>query len=431
MSIIKKKTCSLCIVLILLLSACGISRKDRLNEYLDLGQKYMTEMKYDEAIDAYNKALEIDPKNVEVYQILVNIYEFQGDLDQAKSTLERALTAVPSNAELQARYERLMQMTAAGSSAGSAKTPAGSSAGSAKTPAETKPSAPEKASTAAASTEAGVNADGWVKISGKWYFYAGGEKAVGWMQQGANRFYFDKEGVLQYGRTKIDGDWYCFNEDGAMVTGWREEKGKWYYFGPDGKMLTDQWTQDACYVGADGAMLASTTTPDGFQVGPDGKKIDEYEFGKILRDNYYNEYEIFDRVENGRLSSVAMNDGTYCPNLGFSIKVNTIVDHGQYIEAEADVFYIYFNAAIDDYEHSGIGRHKIRIRKGADAVVYSPYSGVYEEKINSVSDLKRILKLHRSYGDDANTTTYNGWGGKRLYFDEAGYVVIVHDQVSG
>ena len=65
------------------LTSCGNSSNAQLKECLDLGQKYMTEMNYEEAIIAYNKALEIDPKNVEAYQVLANIYEFKGDIDQA------------------------------------------------------------------------------------------------------------------------------------------------------------------------------------------------------------------------------------------------------------------------------------------------------------------------------------------------------------
>ena len=68
------------IVLSLLLAACDNSQSARLKECLDLGQKYMTEMNYEEAIIAYNKALEIDPKNVDVYQALANIYEFRGGI---------------------------------------------------------------------------------------------------------------------------------------------------------------------------------------------------------------------------------------------------------------------------------------------------------------------------------------------------------------
>ena len=70
----------LLLLLILLLCACGNSQSARLKECLDLGQKYMTEMNYEEAIIAYNKALEIDPKNVDAYQALANIYEFRGGI---------------------------------------------------------------------------------------------------------------------------------------------------------------------------------------------------------------------------------------------------------------------------------------------------------------------------------------------------------------
>ena len=103
---------SFLLILFVLLTACGNSSNAQLKECFDLGQKYLAEMNYEEAIIAYNKALEIDPKNVEAYQVFANIYEFQEDMNKAKSTIERALVAVPSNSEIQSRYEKMMLITA-------------------------------------------------------------------------------------------------------------------------------------------------------------------------------------------------------------------------------------------------------------------------------------------------------------------------------
>ncbi len=335
----------LLLLLILILAACGKSSNAQLKECLDLGQKYMTEMNYEEAIIAYNKALEIDPKNVDAYQALANIYEFRGDIDQAKSTMERALIAVPSNAELQSRYERLMQIPSSNRGTGTGKTNPGSSLNGQSEGIPANQAGPAGSPTTAAPTEASIKANGWVQMNGKWYFYAGGEKATGWMRQGETWFYFDEEGVLQHGKTKIGNDWYYFNEDGAMVIGWQEENGKWYYFGPDGRMLTDQWIEDTYYVGPDGAMLVSTTTPDGQEVDAEGRKIIKLpvaEYLTYLKDpNLYLDNNV-NWGDNGTYSVIDEN-GSYVWFIlfsnpprenGFILSANKedIIDRGSYYE---------------------------------------------------------------------------------------------------
>ncbi len=445
MSTIRKSRINIPLIMLsFLLAACGNSQSTQLKECLDLGQKYMTEMNYEEAIIAYNKALEIDPKNVDAYQALANIYEFRGDIDQAKSTMERALIAVPSNAELQSRYERLMQIPSSNTGTGTGKANPGSSLNGQSEGIPATQAEPAGSPTTAAPTEANIKADGWVQINGKWYFYAGGEKATGWMQQGETWFYFDEEGVLQHGKIKIGNDWYYFNEDGAMVTGWQEENGKWYYFGPDGRMLTDQWIEDTYYVGPDGAMLVSTTTPDGQEVDTEGKKIDHYEFAEIVK-NYLWESPV-DWFEQEGVSSAALSNGCYGSDLRFVIKTDTLVDSDQYIEVESSVYYIaYDDTWENDPEERYIGEHKIRIKKGAVALGLSHdwRSGLglecewvesgkkYEVKINSASDLKQVFILQSDKQDVNNTIEYSGWGGETLYVDKAGYVVVIQDQISG
>lgn len=82
----------LLIISIIGLLMIGCSGKvAKINEQLDLGSKYMAELDYESAIIALNKAIEIDPKNVDAYAMLAKVYEKSGRPDEAKSTLEKAL----------------------------------------------------------------------------------------------------------------------------------------------------------------------------------------------------------------------------------------------------------------------------------------------------------------------------------------------------
>ena len=81
--------------LILLLCVIGIflagckSKEAKVQKQLDLGSKYMAELDYESAIVALNKAIEIDPKNVDTYKMLAEVYEKSGQLDDARTTLEK------------------------------------------------------------------------------------------------------------------------------------------------------------------------------------------------------------------------------------------------------------------------------------------------------------------------------------------------------
>jgi len=74
----------------MLLIGCK-SKGTRVQEQLDLGAKYMEELDYESAIVALNKAIQIDPKNVEAYTMLAELYEKSGQLDDARTTLEKVL----------------------------------------------------------------------------------------------------------------------------------------------------------------------------------------------------------------------------------------------------------------------------------------------------------------------------------------------------
>ncbi len=57
------------------ISGCGKSVEEQIQEQLELGQRYLTEMNYEEAIVAFQKVIELDPKNIDGYRNLGDTYE--------------------------------------------------------------------------------------------------------------------------------------------------------------------------------------------------------------------------------------------------------------------------------------------------------------------------------------------------------------------
>lgn len=63
---------------------------ERLEEALSLGEKYLTELDYEQAIASYRAAIEIDPKCVDAYIGLADTYIAMGDYEEAKNVLNQA-----------------------------------------------------------------------------------------------------------------------------------------------------------------------------------------------------------------------------------------------------------------------------------------------------------------------------------------------------
>ena len=82
------------IIAVVIVLAVGIglgiynSPTNRLSRQLDLGQKYLEEQNYEQAIVAFNEAIEIDPMSVEAYLGLADAYVALDDLESAISVLE-------------------------------------------------------------------------------------------------------------------------------------------------------------------------------------------------------------------------------------------------------------------------------------------------------------------------------------------------------
>ncbi len=79
---------ALCILLVAVLVVSGGNSGRRLQEQLRLGEKYLTELDYEQAIAAYRAAIEIDPRCEEAYLGLADVYVAKGEPEQAAAVLE-------------------------------------------------------------------------------------------------------------------------------------------------------------------------------------------------------------------------------------------------------------------------------------------------------------------------------------------------------
>jgi len=78
----------LTVTMVLTLIACGKSVQQQVAEQLELGQRYLTEMNYEEAIVAFQKVIKLDDRNVEAYLGLSDTYVAIDDKENAMVILE-------------------------------------------------------------------------------------------------------------------------------------------------------------------------------------------------------------------------------------------------------------------------------------------------------------------------------------------------------
>ncbi|MFK9091673.1 L,D-transpeptidase family protein [Bacillus salipaludis] len=88
-----------------------------------------------------------------------------------------------------------------------------------------------------------VNTDGWVKVSGDWYYYANGTVKTGWQSISGKWYYFNGSGVMKTGWQKDGNSWYYLDSSGAMKTGWLKDGSSWFYLSSSGAMKTG-WLKD-------------------------------------------------------------------------------------------------------------------------------------------------------------------------------------------
>lgn len=60
----KKRITLLIVCVLLVVTACGNSIERQIAEQLELGEKYLNELNYEEAIVALQKVIDLEPRNV-------------------------------------------------------------------------------------------------------------------------------------------------------------------------------------------------------------------------------------------------------------------------------------------------------------------------------------------------------------------------------
>ena len=86
------------LIAILVVFAPKTADAKKIQEQLSLGEKYLSELKYEQAEAAYLAVIEIDPKNVDAYLGLADVYVAQGEHDKAINVLEDALNYINGDA---------------------------------------------------------------------------------------------------------------------------------------------------------------------------------------------------------------------------------------------------------------------------------------------------------------------------------------------
>ena len=105
------------LVMLLVLAGLGVGgwfgwnayQGGQYQEQLSLGEKYLKELNYEDAIIALNRAIEIDPRSPEPYLLLADVYIGQEDFNSAKKVLEEGYQATGGNEEIKKKQEEVKQ----------------------------------------------------------------------------------------------------------------------------------------------------------------------------------------------------------------------------------------------------------------------------------------------------------------------------------
>ena len=82
------------IIVLGLLTGCGKSVEKQIAEQLELGNKYLTEADYEQAIVAFNKIIELDPKQAIAYEKLADSYIGLDEKEKAIDILRQGVSSV-------------------------------------------------------------------------------------------------------------------------------------------------------------------------------------------------------------------------------------------------------------------------------------------------------------------------------------------------
>lgn len=85
------RTLLLLLTITMLIAGCGASKEEQIAEQLSLGQKYLLEQDYEQAVVAFNKVIKLDPQQIEAYEGLMDAYSASGNYADAVTTYEKGL----------------------------------------------------------------------------------------------------------------------------------------------------------------------------------------------------------------------------------------------------------------------------------------------------------------------------------------------------
>ena len=457
--------------LLLLLCIVGISltgcksKEAKVQEQLDLGSKYMAELDYESAIVALNKTIKIDPKNVDAYKMLAEVYEKSGRLDDARATLEKALDlddlSSENKDEINDRIKNLDFLVMISKLPGEYDEPTAlelSNTGSNDiyysvdtkdnrlVATDMKYTSPilldedgsyiVKAYTVDSSgnkhdstevkytiklSKEHVEKDSWESI-GNIYRYRGkdGKIVTGWQQIAGSWYYFRDNGDMTTGVVDINGVKYCFDEDGVMLTGWQQIDGKWYYISDSGELSTG-WQQidGKWYYFASNGEMQTDQYIDGYYVGADGVRTDIMQEPVPPSKKYTDRFGIGD----SGMSQYKYNG----LNLANIVSNGPVIDRGNFYEVQNTVFSTYNRNLMDAGDFFPAFTTTIYIRKNAMVGLYTGDGGP------STLEYKTAEQCYREFGGKFYRSSYSldkvlGTDcGYALKIDENGYFIELND----
>ena len=112
----KHKTFYTVLLVLTILLVAGCQKKMTVQDYLDLGEKYLTEANYEKAIIAFTKAIEVEPKALKAYEGLTNAYIKTENYEKAQEALETGISVYEGLAaeeqidEFRQIYEALLSL---------------------------------------------------------------------------------------------------------------------------------------------------------------------------------------------------------------------------------------------------------------------------------------------------------------------------------
>lgn len=119
-------------------------------------------------------------------------------------------------------------------------------------------------------TSDGTQKTGWIKQSGKWYYFdkKDGHMLTGWLKLKTRKFYLKGDGSMVEGPRwyNVGGKRYFFTANGHVRSAWEMIGGKWYYRNTSGDIVKDNWilyNGKYYYLTANGATATGTVRIDG------------------------------------------------------------------------------------------------------------------------------------------------------------------------